>query len=169
MEKNNIIIPLLLFMLLNREGMGKLSSEEIYRMSALLKSVKPYFNQPHREALSKTENVVDIIHGLSKYANNEYAKEEVYTQTVQDRNPIKLLETIRPHMRGKSRESIDKALILNDRVNRLKNRTSHPRKVMEDLESITDIMEILQIEKGREIKDALFKAKKMMEILQYSL
>ncbi|AOT71348.1 hypothetical protein [Geosporobacter ferrireducens] len=166
MEKNNILIPLLLFMLLNREGMGKLSSDEIYRMTALLKSVKPYFSQPHREALSRTENVVDIVHGLSRYANNEYVKEDVYIQTVQEKNPIKLLETVRPHMRGKSRENIDKALILNDRINRLKNRTAHPQKIIEDLESITDIMEILQLEKGRELKQVLFKAKKMIEIFK---
>ena len=166
MEKNNILIPLLLFMLLNKGKTGKLSSEEIYRITSLLKSVKPYFGQQHREALSKTENVVDIVHGLSRYANSEYAKEDVYIQTVQEKTPIKLLETVRPHMKGKSRESIDKALVLNDRIHRLKNRTSDPRKVMEDLESITDIMEILQLEKGRELKQVLFKAKQMMQILQ---
>ncbi|MEW9124452.1 MAG: hypothetical protein AB2421_17200 [Thermotaleaceae bacterium] len=168
MLQNNILLPLLLFMMVNREGKVKLSSDELYRINSLLKAVKPYFNPQHRLALTKTENIVDVVHGLSRYNNNDYGHEDLYTAQIaeEERNPIRLLEAVRPYIRGKGGEHIDKVLLLNDRVHRLRNRTAHPQKVMEDIESVTDILEILQVEKGIEFKKAFQTARQMMAMLQ---
>ncbi|KXG74284.1 hypothetical protein [Thermotalea metallivorans] len=168
LTSGNIWLPIVLFIMLNREGTMKFSSDDLYRAGEILKTARPYFGDKHREVLAKTENIVDIIHSLNRYAKGEYRSEGGFGKSYHNvaNKPIKVMEAIRPYMRGKGRENIDKLLTLNDRVNRLRNRDPRNRNIAEDFEYMTDILEILKADKGREVRNVLNKVHKMMEILR---
>jgi hypothetical protein len=76
------------------------------------------------------------------------------------------MEAVRPYIKGKSQESIDKVLTLNARVDRLKNRNPGNVNIMEDFDNMAGILEIISADKGYEIRDVLDKVNKMMSILK---
>ncbi|MDF2547276.1 MAG: hypothetical protein K0R93_2174 [Anaerosolibacter sp.] len=163
----NMLLPMMLFFLLNKEGFQKFNSEDIYNTAAIMKTAQPYFKDQHRQMLGKAENVLDILHAVNRLQNGEYASANRYTKSyhnVPDK-PIKMMEAVRPYMKGKSRESIDKVLTLNERVNRLKNRSPGNVNIMEDIENMAGILEIISADKGYEVRDVLNKVHKMMAVL----
>ncbi|MFZ5968548.1 MAG: hypothetical protein ACOYVK_15445 [Bacillota bacterium] len=161
---NQMILPFFLFMLMSK-GAGSINSEELFRYGEMLRTVQPYFKDKPNETLGKTENVLDIMHAFNRLTKGEYKEAKNYRSyaDVPDKH-IRILENIRPYMKGKSRDSIEKVLTLNDRVNRLRNRMGK-KSFIEDFEDLTDILEILKRDKGYEVRSMLDKVKEMMDIL----
>ncbi|QEK11285.1 hypothetical protein FQB35_02265 [Crassaminicella thermophila] len=145
---NDKILSIILFTLLRRE-------EE--------KAVKPYWGDKLKEVIVKAENILDIMYALNNYAKNQA---EFGSQLAAKNKTMELLEVIRPHVHGRGRQKIDQALAVNDRINRLKENSKKNRNVIQDFENIADILEILELNEGYEMKRFLDKAKRIMEILR---
>ncbi|HHY90073.1 MAG TPA: hypothetical protein GX503_00260 [Clostridiales bacterium] len=166
-DYRNMLLPIALYTLFYRNGQGKLKTDEMVRTTQIVKSVKPYFKSKPREVLAKTESILEIFNALNRYLKGEYKIEknsEFDAQSVSNK-PVKILEAVRPHLKGEGKERIEKMLLLNDRINRLKNSSGGKRNLIEDAENITDILETLQHEKGREIRELINKTKEIMKII----
>ncbi len=163
----NMIIPIALYALLNQNGQVKAESEDIVRTAEIVKSVKPYFQNRPRELLAKAESILDILQAFNRYTQKEYIAEAYNTQEVKEipNKPIKVLEAVKPHLKGESKDKVEKLLVLNDRMNRLKESSGEKRNLIEDAENIMDILEVLQYEKGQEIRELLNKTKEVMKIV----
>ncbi|QZY54343.1 hypothetical protein [Crassaminicella profunda] len=142
---NDKILPILLYALINRQEK---------------KTTKAYWGDQLKDVVGKAENVLDILYALDEYTKDEYRADSTYTQN----RPIELLEVIRPHVHGSGRQKIDQALAVNDRVSQLQENTG--KNIIETFENITDILEILEIKKGSEMKRTLNKAKAIIEIMR---
>ncbi|MBB6216922.1 hypothetical protein HNQ80_003027 [Anaerosolibacter carboniphilus] len=164
----NMLLPMMLFFLFNKGETQKFNSEDIYNTAAMIKTAQPYFKDQHREMLAKTENVLDILHAVNRLQKGEYASTNRFGNSYYNvpNKPIKMMEAVRPYMKGKSKESIDKVLTLNDRVNRLKNRNPGDVNIMEDFDNMVGILEIISADKGYEVRNVLDKVHKMMAILR---
>ena len=165
---SEMILPLLMFALLNREGIFKSDTEDLYRKAEILRVAKPYFNGKPKEMLGKTENIMDILYSVNRFMNGDYKKESPYEKSyhnVKDK-PIRIMEAVRPYLKGQSKESIEKVLTLNDRIRRLQAHATDKGRMIENFEYLTDILEILNIDRSTEMKSALHKVKTMMDILK---
>jgi len=165
---NENLLPILLLGLLSKSGQISGGTEDIARSAEMLRMAKPYFKENHKEALSKTESILDAMYSLNRLTKGEYKKDDSYRRSYQDvqDKPIKILQAVRPHMKGKSRETIDRVLTVDDRIKKLKDKSRPKRDILEDFENVTDILEALQRDKGSEVKSVLNKAKKMIEIMR---
>ncbi|WZL72447.1 hypothetical protein QBE52_15475 [Clostridiaceae bacterium 35-E11] len=165
---SEMLLPLFLFTLWNKGGRAKANTDDIHRTAQIVKGVRPYMGEQINETLGKAESLLDVLYALNRYANHEYKQNESYAQSyrsVPDKH-IKILEAVRPHVRGKSKEKIEKVLTVNDRISRIKQNTGEKRNMLQDIENVTDILEILQVEKGHEIKKMLNKVKTIMAIMR---
>ena len=164
---NENLLPILLIGLLTKSGQISGSTDDIARSSEMLKMAKPYFKETHKDALSKTENILDALYSINKLTKGEYRGDESYRKSyddVQDK-PIKILQAVRPHMKGRSRDTIEKVLTVEDRIKRLKDKNKE-KNILEDFESMTDILEVLQKDKGSEVRNVITKAKQMINIMR---
>lgn len=165
---NETFLPILLLGLLSKSGHLSGESQDIARSSNMLKMTKPYFNKNHKDALSITESILDAMYSLNKLTKGEYKNEDSYVRSyenVKDK-PIRILQAVQPHMKGKSRETIDKVLTVEDRIKRLKDK-NRQKNILEDFEHMTDILEMIQKDKGGEVRNVLTKAKQMIEIMKH--
>lgn len=166
--RGDMLLPLFLFALWNKEGKAQTNTDDIHRTAQIVKGVRPYMGEQIKEVLGKAESILDVLYALNRYANREYKLDGSYAQSysnIPDKH-IKILEAVRPHVRGRSREKIEKVLTVNDRINRLKQSTGEKRNMLEDIENVTDILEIIQADKGYEIKKMLNKVKTIMAIMR---
>ncbi len=166
-DYRNMLFPIALYTLFYRNGQGKLETDDMVRTAQIVKSVKPYFQNKPREVLAKAESILEIFNAFNRYMQGEYKIEknsDFDTQSVSNK-PIKILEAVRPHLKGEGKERVEKMLLLTDRLNRLKNSPGGKRNLIEDAENITDILEVLQHEKGSEMRELLNKTKEIMKII----
>ncbi len=164
---NENFLPILMLGLLGKAGNLGGETNDIARSADMLRMSKPYFNNTHKDALSKTENILDALYSLNKLAKGEYKNDESYMRSYNEvtDKPVKILQAVRPHMKGKSRETVDRVLTVEDRVKRLKDK-NRQKNILEDFESMTDILEMIQKDKGGEVRNVLTKAKQMIEIMK---
>ncbi|WP_129599738.1 hypothetical protein [Anaerophilus nitritogenes] len=114
-----------------------------------------------KTGLEKAENIVNLLYDLHDYVGED----DTYLalEMIKSR-PFEVLQVIRPHIHGKGRHKIDQALAVHDQINRLQKNSS--QNTIEKFEQVTNILEILEIEKGHEIKKMLNKTKHIMNILK---
>lgn len=147
------ILPMLLFTLLAKEEK---------------KGMKSKWPDELKGVLSKAENILDIMYALDGYTKNQSTFDNVYSE--EDHNAqkkvIEVLEVIRPHVHGEGREKIDQALMVNDRIDRLKENSKEKKDVIKNFENITDILEILEFKEGHEIRKVLNKAKDIIDVMK---
>ncbi|WP_053955750.1 hypothetical protein [Inediibacterium massiliense] len=111
--------------------------------------------------LQKAENIVNLLYDLHDYVGED----DTYLalEMIKSR-PFEVLQVIRPHIQGKGKHKIDQALAVHDQMNRLqKNSSQNP---IEKFEQVTNILEILEIEQGHELKQMIQKTKHIMNILR---
>ena len=165
---NENLLPVLLLGLLSKSGQISGSTEDIARSAEMLRMAKPYFQNNHKEALSKTENILEALYSINKLTKGEYRNDDSYRRSfydVQDKH-VGILKAVRPHIKGKGRETIERVLTVDDRIKKLKNASRSHRNILEDIENLTDILEVIQKDKGSEVRDVLNKAKMMIEIMR---
>lgn len=147
------ILPILLFTLFAKEEK---------------KGIQSNWSDQLKGVLSKAENILDIMYALDGYTKKQSVFDNVYNE--EDGNAqkkvIEVLEVIRPHVRGEGREKIDQALMVNDRIDRLKENSKEKKDVIKNFENITDILEILEFKEGHEIRKVLNKAKDIIDVMK---
>ncbi|TCO76491.1 hypothetical protein [Marinisporobacter balticus] len=150
---NDKILPILLFTLLAKEEK---------------KEVKSYLGDQLKGVLGKAENMLDIMYALDGYAKNRSVSANTYNETEHQeaKSVIEVLEVIRPHVHGKGGKKIDQALMVNDRIHRLKENAKNKKNIINEFENLTDILEILEFNEGYEIREVLNKAKDIIEIMK---
>lgn len=165
---NENLLPIFLLGLLIKSGHLNGNTDEIASTAEMLRMSKPYFKSTHKDALSKTENILDALYSLNKLAKGEYKMDDSYMKSYNDvkDKPVKILQAVRPHIKGKSRETIDRVLTVEDRVKRLKNK-DRQKNILEDFDNMTDILEMIQGNKGKEVRNVITKAKQMIEIMKH--
>ncbi|MCT4619818.1 MAG: hypothetical protein N4A62_10575 [Marinisporobacter sp.] len=142
---NDKILPILLYALINNQEK---------------KTTKAYWGDQLNNIVEKAENVLDVLYALDEYTKEEHQDNITYRQG----QPMELLEVIRPHVHGNGREKIDQALAVNDCVSRLKGNSGND--MIEAFDNITNILEILEIKKGSDMRKTLNKAKAIIEIMR---
>ncbi|QXM05149.1 hypothetical protein [Crassaminicella indica] len=142
--RNDKILPILFYAWINRQEK---------------KSIEPYWTDQLKNIVEKAENLLEVLYALDDYTKDE----ERYNGTYKQNKPVELLEVIRPHVYGISRQKIDQAIAVNDCLSRLKENKGD---LIEVFENITDILEILEIKKGTDMKKTLNKAKEIIQIMK---
>ena len=164
---NENLLPVILLGLLSKSGQISGNTEDIARSAEMLRMAKPYFQNTHKEALSKTENILEALYSINKLTKGEYRKDDSYQRSfydVEDKH-VGILKAVRPHLKGKGKETIERVLTVDDRIKKLKNTSQSNRNILEDFENLTDILEAIQKDKGSEVRNMLQKVKMMVEIM----
>ncbi len=166
--KGDILLPVFLFSFLRSSEQNKISMEDILNQKKILKAVKPYMEERSQDTMSRIESMIDVVDALNRYATGQYSLDTSYQklQNSIENKPIKILEAIRPHMKGQRKEFIDKVLMVNDRIDQLKQRSKEKRNLLEDFEDIVDILEVFENTKVVEMRKVLNKAKTMIKIIK---
>ncbi|PAB58250.1 hypothetical protein [Anaeromicrobium sediminis] len=157
----DVILPLVVYAVLNKDDIiGKKNKKS----SKKDKKTQAYLVENMSTIVDRGQNIVGMIDSVNKYMERKQQEATALGMEKASNDKVEILEVVRPYVKGKGRNKIDRAIAANEKIKKLKSREE--KDILSNVQDVTDILALVQSDTGDQVNEALRKVRDIMDILR---